>query len=134
MISMDEWDLKTAYTHLKTIRPKVKPKSNFLRQLIKFQSTYHTKDNHHEKDNDNDNENDDDEDDDIKQTKNDNKSNENTSNDKKSNGKKRKLEKEELQQPPSKKLKLSNGNENNDKTPQVQPRVFGVALPPHLIK
>ena len=40
MISTREWNLTTAYTHLKTIRPRVKPKSNFLRQLIKFQAEY----------------------------------------------------------------------------------------------
>jgi len=38
MISLKPWDLKKAYTHLKTIRPKVKPKANFLRQLIHFEN------------------------------------------------------------------------------------------------
>jgi len=38
MISTRQWTLASAYTHLKTIRPKVKPKQNFLRQLIQFQA------------------------------------------------------------------------------------------------
>lgn len=37
MISLEEWNLKNAYCHLKAIRKCVKPKSNFLRQLIHFE-------------------------------------------------------------------------------------------------
>ena len=37
MVSTRRWDLTKAYTLLKTLRPRVKPKANFLRQLIRFQ-------------------------------------------------------------------------------------------------
>jgi len=38
MISTRKWELRTADTYLKTLRPLIKPKPNFLRQLVEFQT------------------------------------------------------------------------------------------------
>mmetsp|Transcript_27790 Transcript_27790/g.45842 ORF Transcript_27790/g.45842 Transcript_27790/m.45842 type:complete len:248 (-) Transcript_27790:47-790(-) len=37
LIAKESWTLKAAYSHLKSVRPKVKVNSNFLRQLIQFE-------------------------------------------------------------------------------------------------
>ena len=66
MISLPQWSLKTSYIHLKNLRPIVKPKPNFLRQLIEFEKNQ-------AKDNNNKNNN--------KQNNKDNKDNKNKTND-----------------------------------------------------
>jgi len=143
MISTAQWDLTAAYTHLKAIRPKVKPKPNFLRQLIRFQAECNKNREREDADDaadadadatereraDDEKQDDDDEDDDL----------EAAHSKKMERPKKRKLGDdghEPQKNPPRKRIKsATSGNAKKCDEDSVESggRVFGMALPPHLV-